>query len=187
MRSERNSLASSHALLIGINNENADTSNYAVQPKAPKNYDNFPYKIDKKIRPNTYRESLKAAMFEQPTQNRSSLQVNKKEAQASFEEKLKVELSQHTAKSYSDDVLETIITKLDTPKDFLVRHSISSGLRAKMVDWMIEVLSSYKMSEDSFFKSIYYMDKYLEKSGSQHQTSELHLIGVASMFMATKY
>lgn len=67
-----------------MNNENADTSNYAVQPKGPKNYDNFPYKIDKRIRPNTYRESLKAAMFEQPSQNRTSFQLDKKEAQATF-------------------------------------------------------------------------------------------------------
>ena len=31
-----------------------------------------------------------------------------------------------------------------------------------MVDWMIEVLSSYKMSEESFFKSVQFMDYYLK-------------------------
>jgi hypothetical protein len=52
---------------------------------------------------------------------------------------------------------------------------------------MIEVLSSYKMSEDSFFKSVYYMDKFLERTSKRHETGDLHLIGVTSMFVATKY
>lgn len=88
---------------------------------------------------------------------------------------------------YSEDVLTTLRCRMDTPKGFLVNHDISSGLRAKMVDWMIEVLSSYKMSEDSFFRSVYYMDKFLERAPRKHETSELHLVGVTTMFMATKY
>jgi hypothetical protein len=33
-----------------------------------------------------------------------------------------------------------------------------------MVDWMIEVLSSYKMNEDTFFRATKIMDKFLLKS-----------------------
>jgi hypothetical protein len=32
-----------------------------------------------------------------------------------------------------------------------------------MVDWVIEVLSSYKMNEDSFFRSVKIMDSFLKK------------------------
>lgn len=32
-----------------------------------------------------------------------------------------------------------------------------------MVDWMIEVLSSYKMSEETFFRGVYMMDAYMKK------------------------
>ena len=42
--------------------------------------------------------------------------------------------------------------------NFLAHHSISKSLRAKMIDWMVEVLSSYKMSEDTFFRSVNFMD-----------------------------
>ena len=33
-----------------------------------------------------------------------------------------------------------------------------------MVDWMIEVLSSYKMNEDTFFRSVKLMDSFLKKT-----------------------
>ena len=56
-----------------------------------------------------------------------------------------------------------------------------------MVDWMIEVLSSYKMSEDSFFRSVKYMDKFFKNTTRKLQVSDLHIIGVVSMFSASKY
>lgn len=37
--------------------------------------------------------------------------------------------------------------KETTPFNALSKHTIPASLRAKMVDWMIEVLSSYKCSE----------------------------------------
>jgi len=33
-----------------------------------------------------------------------------------------------------------------------------------MIDWMIEVLSSYKMTEETFFCSVYLMDAFLKNS-----------------------
>jgi hypothetical protein len=56
-----------------------------------------------------------------------------------------------------------------------------------MVDWMIEVLSSYKMTEETFFKSIYVMDSYMKKSKVKLEVKDLHLVGVAAMFIASKY
>lgn len=56
-----------------------------------------------------------------------------------------------------------------------------------MVDWMIEVLSSYKMTEETFFKSVYLMDAYLKRSCVTLQVKELHLIGLTAMFLASKY
>jgi hypothetical protein len=69
----------------------------------------------------------------------------------------------------------------------LLHHEITSSLRSKMIDWMIEVLSSYKMSEESFFKSIFIMDSYLKKSKAKLEVKDLHLIGISSMFLASKY
>lgn len=56
-----------------------------------------------------------------------------------------------------------------------------------MVDWMIEVLSSYKMSEETFFRSVYLMDGYLRNCPSRLEVKDLHLIGVTAMFAGAKY
>lgn len=56
-----------------------------------------------------------------------------------------------------------------------------------MVDWMIEVLSSYKMSEDCFFRSVKYMDLLFRNTSKKLQVGDLHLVGVVSMFTASKY
>lgn len=56
-----------------------------------------------------------------------------------------------------------------------------------MIDWMIEVLSSYKMHEDTFFRSVKIMDRFLAQSAKSQEIKDLHLIGVASMWSACKY
>jgi hypothetical protein len=48
--------------------------------------------------------------------------------------------------------------------DFLKNHEVSGKIRAKMVDWMIEVLSSYKCQDQSLFKAVQLMDRFYEKS-----------------------
>lgn len=127
-----------------------------------------------------------AAEAPQADRNRVNLALERRQSSAS-DEKLKAQLSQEIADDYGADLLSTILEKLDTPKAFLSNHEIKHSLRAKMVDWMIEVLSSYQMTEDSFFKAVYFMDKFLEKVPNCQKTTDLHLIGVTTMFVATKY
>lgn len=79
-------------------------------------------------------------------------------------EQLKKCYSELVAKDYSEDILQHICSKSSTSLGFLEPHAITPTLRSKMVDWMIEVLSSYKMSEETFFKSVKLMDQYLKKS-----------------------
>jgi len=43
---------------------------------------------------------------------------------------------------------------------FLIKHDIDKGLRARMLDWMIEVISSYKFNAKTYFSSVYIMDRY---------------------------
>ena len=52
----------------------------------------------------------------------------------------------HVADVYSADIIKCLKARDNelTPVNFLDRHNISKNLRAKMVDWMIEVLCSYK-------------------------------------------
>ncbi len=56
-----------------------------------------------------------------------------------------------------------------------------------MVDWMVEVLSTFKGSDQTFFLATSIMDRYFKKSEQQFRGSELHLGGILSMFIASKY
>lgn len=56
-----------------------------------------------------------------------------------------------------------------------------------MIDWMYEVLITYKMSEQTFFLSVQYMDRYIAESTKTLDLPQLHLIGITCMFIASKY
>jgi len=75
---------------------------------------------------------------------------------------LKQRYSELIAEDYSEDIFKHISGCELELESFLAKHSITPSLRAKMIDWMIEVLSSYKMSEESFFRSVALMDAYLK-------------------------
>ena len=55
-----------------------------------------------------------------------------------------------------------------------------------MVDWMIEVLSSFSCNTNTFFIALDIMDKYLERSRVCQKTRKIHVIGVVSMMIASK-
>ncbi|KRX09298.1 Cyclin-like protein [Pseudocohnilembus persalinus] len=76
---------------------------------------------------------------------------------------------------YSAEIMNHMKMKepVTTPIHAMENHEIPVNLRAKMVDWMIEVLSSYKCSEQTFFMSVRIMDKYFAQS--------------SKMFIACKY
>lgn len=56
-----------------------------------------------------------------------------------------------------------------------------------MVDWMIEVLTNFKCDDQTFFLASSLLDRFLKNSSRGLEISELHLIGVTSMFVASKY
>lgn len=71
--------------------------------------------------------------------------------------------------------------------DCLDRHEIKGPVRARMVDWMIEVLSNFHCDEQTFFIAIQIMDRYFKYCSASLKVSELHAIGVTAMFVASKY
>lgn len=73
------------------------------------------------------------------------------------------------------------------PKDCLRPHEITPNLRAKMVDWMVEVMTSFKCKDQTFFMAVSLMDRYLDKKIQRKVIGELHVIGVTAMFLASKY
>ena len=69
----------------------------------------------------------------------------------------------------------------------LDRHKITAALRARMVDWMIEVLTNFRCDDQTFFLATSLMDRYFKNCYKEKEVSDLHVIGVTSMFIASKF
>ena len=69
-------------------------------------------------------------------------------------------------------------------------HEISKEYRTKMMDWMVEVCTSYKCSKRTYFLAAQIFDKYLVKvrsAGKVLTNKDVHAIGVTAMYLASKY
>jgi hypothetical protein len=64
---------------------------------------------------------------------------------------------------------------------------VTASLRARMVDWMIEVLTNFKCDDQTFFLAVSLLDRFFKLKQETREISDLHLIGVTSMFIASKY
>ena len=55
-----------------------------------------------------------------------------------------------------------------------------------MIDWMLEVLTIFHQSLETCFKSVLLLDLYLKAEKTPKSVSDLHLIGIIAMFLASK-
>lgn len=69
---------------------------------------------------------------------------------------------------------------------FLRHHQIDALLRARMLDWMVEVTSSYKFGAKTYFDGVQLMDRYFEAEQESIAPGKLHIIGVQCMLIASK-
>jgi len=92
-------------------------------------------------------------------------------------------------KFYANDLIRELLEKEQKywAKDFLANHTIPPNIRAKMIDWMVEVLCSYKCSNQTFFVAVYYLDAFFKYSQLKYDINDLHLAGVSAMFLAAKF
>ena len=86
---------------------------------------------------------------------------------------------------YFNKSLEKNIFKI--PESLLQNHKVTSSLRTKMVDWMVEVLSFFDTMDETFFLSVNIMDIFFEKTKAIIRNEDIHLIGMASMFISCKF
>lgn len=56
-----------------------------------------------------------------------------------------------------------------------------------MIDWMAEVLHTFKTSDQTYFLAVNIMDRFFKESSDPLKSSDLHLTGIVSMFLASKY
>jgi len=65
------------------------------------------------------------------------------------------------------------------------QSDVNAKMRAILVDWLVEVAEEYKLCADTLYLTVSYIDRFL----SLHvvQRSHLQLVGVACMWVASKY
>ena len=57
-----------------------------------------------------------------------------------------------------------------------------------MIDWMLEIFKKYHNATNrTFFKSVGIMNLFIKNTKRKLVEDDLHLIGIASMFLASKY
>eukprot|EP00967_Tisochrysis_lutea_P127106 scaffold215782_cov15-Tisochrysis_lutea.AAC.1 len=62
---------------------------------------------------------------------------------------------------------------------------VNAKMRAILVDWLVEVAEEYKLCADTLYLSVNYIDRFL--SIHPVQRSNLQLVGIACMWIASKY
>ena len=127
----------------------------------------------------------------------SSLNLENLLININFNSKNKIEndeyramFSKYVRDDYSNSIIKSLLEDEQINENYLENHKITERMRTRMVDWMIEVLSNYHCDESTYFESINLMDRYFKECEIKKQIllpGELHLIGVTSMFIASKY
>lgn len=72
------------------------------------------------------------------------------------------------------------------PLDFLERHSLTPEAREKMVDWMVEVFTANKSEPGTLELAVHIMDTYIANTKKTLKNEDIHLIGLASIYIASK-
>ena len=201
---EKKEKIQANKLTLGVNNEN-DVNQGNIKINNPK------HKLSKKKsmeKVNNHTHHLSSVNIHEKLKNNknennninkklSSLNLENLLTNINFKNKNKIEndeyramFSKYVRDDYSNSIIKSLLEDEQINENYLNSHKITERMRTKMVDWMIEVLSNYHCDESTYFESINLMDRYFKQCEIKHQIllpAELHLIGVTSMFIASKY
>ena len=91
----------------------------------------------------------------------------------------------HYCKDIQKHMQET--EKFTQPNGFYMRaqRDINENVRAILVDWIISVHSKFKLLPETLYLTINLIDRYF--SLFQVRKSDVQLVGVAALLIATKY
>jgi len=71
-------------------------------------------------------------------------------------------------------------------EDYLAGCPITGKMRAVLVDWLVEVQQQFRLLQETLFMTMSIIDRYLAKEGKTIHRSQLQLVGVSAMFLASK-
>eukprot|EP00743_Colponemidia_sp_Colp-15_P004348 GILK01004690.1.p1 GENE.GILK01004690.1~~GILK01004690.1.p1 ORF type:complete len:482 (-),score=72.43 GILK01004690.1:293-1681(-) len=99
--------------------------------------------------------------------------------------------AQKSASIYSAEIhmhCQNIESRACVPEDFLSRHpSLNAHLRARLVDWLVEVHLQYRMEHQTLFLCVSVMDRFLQRVQSAVEANQIQLVGVTSLLIASKF
>ena len=88
---------------------------------------------------------------------------------------------------YGPSILDEYFIEQENIKNVLEKHTITPQMRLKMVDWMVEIFTIIQTNDVTFFNAVNIMDKYFYKTEISYKPSDLHLIGICAIFIASKF
>ena len=73
------------------------------------------------------------------------------------------------------------------PVDYLqkVQSEIKDTSRAFLIEWVIDVHRKFRLTAEALYVSVFILDQFLSKQNLQK--SQLHLLGVSTLLIASKY
>merc|ERR1712166_558415 len=67
------------------------------------------------------------------------------------------------------------------------KTTILPKMRAVLVDWLIQVHSQFNLLQETLYLTVAILDRFLQSSSTKIERKQLQLVGVAAMFVASKY
>ena len=145
-------------------------------------------KIFKEIRKeNELQERINNINLGLYSNNIKNIELNKKNIAAFTNKEYKQLLTTENKLEYGNSILEEYFSKQEMTKNILLKHEITSKMRLKMIDWMIEVFNNLNSEDITFFTAVNIMDRFFIESNNKYKPDDLHLIGICSIFISSKF
>ena len=116
-----------------------------------------------------------------------NIQENKTTKNNFTSEEYKQLLNTFNMLEYGQSILDEYFTEQEKTENILEKHTITPEMRMKMVDWMVEIFTIIQANDVTFFCAVNIMDSFFYKSKKEYKPNDLHLIGICSIFIASKF
>ena len=95
-----------------------------------------------------------------------------------------------TCAEYAGDIFTHMLSMepiYQAEGEYMPRHpELNHRMRAILLDWLVEVHLKFKLRQETLFLSFNIIDRFLSRSNSSIPKCNFQLIGVTSMFIASK-
>ncbi|XP_066990889.1 G2/mitotic-specific cyclin-B [Anabrus simplex] len=90
---------------------------------------------------------------------------------------------------YASDIysyLRTMEAKFPIRENYLDGQKLTGKMRAMLVDWLVEVHLQFQMMHETLYLTVTNLDRFMQTVPDIHR-KKFQLVGVAAMFVASKY